>query len=189
MLLTLFLLLICAESVPFVTKWNTSLFFLEGHAEINGEMGDFDSESTRPYGTSPHNQIRLGTKWGGVYDFIVDWGDGGSTDHITEWDQPETLHTYDEEGVYEITMEGHIEAWGFDTLDTSYDGIKLIEISQWGDLKLQSGGKWFEGCYHLDITATDSPDLASVTDYKYGFQYSGIKNVDFTAWDTSGATR
>ena len=178
LLLCLLLFFVSVESAPFITRWNTSIVyeFPEGQT----------TSASRRYETSPTNQIILGITDAccDLYNFVVDWGDG-SSETITHWEQG--THIYAEDGVYDVTMEGQIEGWGIDNYD--WDAIKLIEISQWGDLKLTDGGGWFESCLNLDITATDSPDLTEVFNYNYGFQFcSSLTNVDFTAWDTSRAT-
>ena len=155
----------------FITEWNTELVY----------------ETSLPFGTYPSSQITLGLLSTGTYNFVVDWGDGAS-DTITSWDQAETTHVYASEGVYTVTMEGEIDGWRFDIGEYTYDAVKLIGISQWGSLKLNDGGKWFEGCRNLDITAIDSPDVSAVRNARHGFQYCALTNTDFTAWDTSQFT-
>ena len=45
------------------------------------------------YLSSPANQFILPLMSGGYYDMIVDWGDG-TTDYITEWDDPACQHYF-----------------------------------------------------------------------------------------------
>ena len=145
-------------------------------------------DSSRPFGTHPASFITLPLKSGATYNFLVRWGDG--TSHtITSYNQADITHEYDRDGIYTVVITGQIDAWGF--VDNGYygDAVKLIEIRQWGSLKLNTGGQWFEGCRSLSlISATDTPDHSEVTDYKYAFQYTNLSTVDFTDWDVSPAT-
>lgn len=50
----------------------------------------------------------------GIYDFIVNWGDG-TRSHITTWDQVDSTHTYAKSGVKTISITGTIEGWSFGT--------------------------------------------------------------------------
>ena len=159
-----FLLLGITYAAPFITVWNTSIVD--------------ESNTNEP----PAGQIKLGLTYGGVYDFTVDWGDD-STDYITTWDQTEITHSYAEDGIYEVRMEGTITGWR----QKDAGALKLIEISQWGNLKFK-GSNYFENCVNLDITAIDAPDLTDVTDLSYGFQYSGITSANLSAWDMSRVT-
>jgi hypothetical protein len=49
---------------------------------------------------------------GGIYNFVVEWGDGLS-DTITAFDQAEVLHSYAEDGEYTVTITGQCEGFNF----------------------------------------------------------------------------
>ena len=88
------------------------------------------------------NQYKLPTLATGNYDFMVYWGDN-SNDHITEWDQSETLHTYDVSAVYTVNIVGTFEGMQF---AASTDRKKLIKFNQDG-----AGLKWTEGSRFYSI--------------------------------------
>ena len=141
---------------------------------------------TEKSGTSSNSQITLPLESSGNYNFTVKWGDG-TQDTITTWNQFETTHTYATSGVYIVTISGTIEGFRF---NNSGDKDKILDIEQWGDLKLRNHGGYFYGCSNLDITATDTPDLSSVTNAKDFFRFcsSLVGNSSFSNWDVSSVT-
>jgi surface protein len=154
----------CIEPSPFITTWKT------------------DNLSS---GSSNDHQVTLPLD-NGTYNFIVDWGDGSSTDHIITSNQAETTHTYSEIGTYTITITGIISGWRF------YDGgdkLKILDISQWGCLKLidytGNVSGWFMGCANMECSAMDIPDISEVTDFSGIFQYCASFNGDLSSWDVS----
>ncbi len=162
----------------FVSKWNTSI--------------------TNPR-TSSEKQISLPLVNGGTYNFVVDWGDG-TTSNITSYNQAERIHTYQKAGVYTVVITGTIKGWRF--IDLNYvsgfyygsgenrDAIKIIEISQWGDLNLGEGGYFFAGASNLVITATDAPDLNGTKILHRAFEnvksFGNLGNME--SWDVSAVT-
>ena len=91
---------------------------------------------------SGSNQISLPLESDGTYNFTVDWGDG-SSDTITSWNQAEVTHTYAFSGTYTVKISGTIEGFRF---NNGGDRTKIIDISQWGILKLGNNGTYFSGC-------------------------------------------
>ncbi|MBN1499781.1 MAG: BspA family leucine-rich repeat surface protein [Spirochaetes bacterium] len=147
----LFLCILCCSDIPdysgstdgtgpFISVWNTN---------------------NTSNGSSAANQISLDLPSDGTYDCTVDWGDG-STSIITEYNSPETTHTYPTAGIYTITITGTFI--GFYTLT---DGLKLLEIKRWGVLRLFNSQYYtnfgfFYGAANLKITATDILNLDGV---------------------------
>lgn len=120
--------------------------------------------------TSASNQISLPLVEGGTYNFNVTWGDGTS-DIITSWNQAEKNHTYAEEGIYEVIMNGTIVGFDFVTNISesslgfnTHDAKKLLEVKKWGPLNLiNSEGFYFSGTNNLEISAWDPLNLTGVT--------------------------
>ncbi|MCY3411533.1 MAG: DUF285 domain-containing protein [Candidatus Heimdallarchaeota archaeon] len=151
----------------FVSTWDTQY--------ISGDSSDF-------------NQVKLPLVSGGNYFFVVDWGDGTANDTIIASDQVEVTHTYASEGQYQIIMDGIIEGFSFSSLNS--DRLKIMEISQWGDLKLGDTGHFFDGCENLVLTATDAPDLSDSPDLSNMFRHCINLGSQGTMdlWDVSGVT-
>ena len=149
----------------FVTKWNTSL------------------TST---GSSATNQIVLPLESTGIYNFVVDWGDG-NTDAITTWNQAEVTHTYTTSGVYDVTINGNLSGWRFNNVG---DRLKIIELSQWGNMSLGNSGSYFSGASNMVLTATDAPDLSGTTNLSSAFWgCSSLGDAgNMNNWDVSRVT-
>ncbi|WP_312764998.1 BspA family leucine-rich repeat surface protein [Epilithonimonas sp.] len=70
------------------------------------------------------------------------------------------------------------------------DYEKILEIRQWGNIKWTTMKYAFMFCLNLDVSATDIPDLAAVTDASFMFSTcQKLKgNPNFASWDTSTLT-
>jgi surface protein len=123
---------------------------------INDFISTWDTTNTSP-GSTTDTQIKLPLVSSGTYDFVVYWGDG-SSDTITKWNQTEVTHDYGvlNQGVNTITIVGTINGWRF---YSGGDKLKIIDISQWGNLQLGNTDSYFWGATNLQLTATDSLNL------------------------------
>jgi len=153
-----------SNSPPFISTWNTAL------------------TST---GSSASNQIKLPLTSNGEYDFIVNWGDG-SFDNITSYNQAEVTHTYLSQGIYEIKIYNIIKGIGFTFENT--DSLKLLDISQWGNLNVGNDGGYFAYCKNFDSTATDALNLTGTTNLESMFMGAYSFNGNINNWDTSQVT-
>jgi len=117
------------------------LFF--GHNQMSGVDNDFVFTIDTTKGTGDSFTLPLRNLF--VYDFIVDWGDGNSSE-ITSNTDPDMPHTYAVGGVYQLRISGKCEAWSF---SRSGDCLKLISIENWGSLGLKACDKAFDGCSNL----------------------------------------
>lgn len=150
---------------PFVSTWNTE---------------------NLSAGSSATSQVSLPLISSGTYDFTVDWGDGNQ-DTITVYNQAEKTHTYAATGTYEITITGVCEGFVFSNTN---DRLKLLNISNWGTLKLGVTGNYFYGCANLDITATDIFDITGMTSMFQAFRgcSSLVWNDSISLLDTNNIT-
>ena len=133
-----------------------------------------------------------------IYDFEVDWGDGSERCSIFSYNDRNGTHDYADAGLYTVHITGKIPGlcFGIAMRTPGPDGPifydytqndQLLNISQWGDLKLHSGRRTFEGCRHLTITATDAPNLQHVTDLTGMFyRCLSLTNEDLTKWQIEG---
>jgi surface protein len=156
---------------------------------ISSDPNDFISvwDTTRTSSdSSDSDQVHLPLRSNGNYSFTVYWGDGNSN-IITISNDPNITHTYASEGVYTITITGIIIGWCF---DDEGDLLKIIEIIQWGCLRLGNLGSYFKGCSNLELTATDSLDLRGTTTLRGAFfdcSNLGDKG-NMNGWDVSNVT-
>lgn len=129
------------KSNPFVSVWRT------------------DNVSS---GSSANNQIKLPLDPSGSYSFTVDWGDG-STSYVSSHTDPGVTHTYSVAGTYTVSMKGKVNGW---TFQASGDRLKILEIRNWGPLKISSNYApntgVFTNCVNLSIPADDVPDLLGI---------------------------
>jgi surface protein len=135
-------------------------------------------------GISANNEITLPLESSGTYNFTVNWGDN-SSDVITTWNQPATTHTYAIPGTYTVTIAGTII--GFRFADTG-DKTKIINISQWGDLRVGNNNGYFSGCLNLNSTAIDALNLTGTTNLSYTFASAKKFNGVVNNWDVSNVT-
>ena len=147
----------------------------------------------------------------GTYNFTVEWGDGSSS-VITAYNQPQVNHKYATTGSYIVTINGTITGWSF---AGTGDKLKLIDISDWGDLVLDATGtlnNYFQGCANMNVSAlTGSPlragttsmlgcfvgcttlnsaniatwDVSAVQDMMAMFAFASSFNADLSSWVTS----
>ncbi|MBY9016408.1 MAG: DUF285 domain-containing protein [Candidatus Lokiarchaeota archaeon] len=188
LLLTLLSLNISAFTSPFYEQKQTltSFEYSKPTASAPNSFYSVWDTTLTSSGSSSSNQVRLPLESIGAYNFLVLWGDGNS-DTITSWNQAAVTHTYASAGVYTIDITGTIIGWFF---NYGGDCLKLIEIQQWGDLRLGNSGNYFEGCSNLVHTATDNLDLTGTT-YMYA-AFSGCASLgssgNMNGWDVSGVT-
>ena len=127
-------------------------------------------------------------------DFLVSWGDGMSN-HI-RCSNDDATHTYSAAGQYRVHITGTIRGFCFggSSRDTRLsvpvqDCCELLEVSQWGCLRLLNGCRSFGGCTKLSVTARDAPGLQDAKDLSEMFSGCvSLRDEDFRSWDTSDVT-
>ncbi|MDD3263750.1 MAG: BspA family leucine-rich repeat surface protein [Candidatus Nanoarchaeia archaeon] len=164
-----------------VMNWGTCPTNLENEYNANQFVSVWNT-SLVGTGSSASNQIKLPLESSGNYSFTVDWGDETQS-FITTWNQEDVTHTYDQEGEYEIKINGTIIGFTFNNLG---DKLKIRDIKQWGDLRLGNSGGYFAGTSNLNITAIDVLNLTGITILNEMFYISGISNVSrINEWNVS----
>jgi surface protein len=149
-------------------------------------ISTWDTNNTTP-SSSASNEIKLPLVSAGFYNFTVDWGDGTS-DLITSWNQPETLHTYATAGTYTIGIVGTIQEWSFGNSIVN-DNEKLLSISSWGFLEFGLvSDQNFASCVNLDLSGvTDVPNLSASVIFNSAFNVcTSLTTINRSnEWDTS----
>ncbi|MXN91305.1 BspA family leucine-rich repeat surface protein [Flavobacterium sp. Sd200] len=138
-------------------------------------------------GSSNANQITLPLYQDGIYDFKVDWGDGTSS-HITSNTLEEATHDYAISGTYTLTIKGTLVGFRFNNVG---DCLKLLEVHQWGCLRIGNYGFNFMGCSNLILNqVADVINIKGVDNLQYMFCYCTSLNVinRINEWDMSNVT-
>ena len=150
------------ESKYFITTWQT---------DINGSS----------------REITIPT-FGDGYDYSVDWGDGSSTQHVSE----DIRHKYRRAGRYTVKIFGDFPRIFFgkyydfvNQKSISTEPQKLLSIEQWGDIKWFSMEFAFDSCFNLVGNSNDRPNLSNVTSLFSMFSDAKKFNQDIGDWDVS----
>jgi surface protein len=133
-------------------------------------------------GSSSSSQIRLPLEVGGTYNFVVEWGDGTSA---TITSSAQGLRTYAAAGVYNVTMTGTLVGWRF---NNGGDRLKLLDVMQWGTMRLGNNGSYFFGASNMVMSTVDTPDLTGMTNMGSMFRSASSFNQPIGGWDVSSVT-
>ena len=134
--------------------------------------------------TGSNETITLPLKTGYNYNFTVVWGDGTPVETITSFNQAEATHTYATAGSHTVTMTGLLEAWSF---NDGGDKLKIISVTDFGDLGWIDLGGAFHGCSNL--TAFAGGNTAAVTDMSHMFQgATSLTSLDLSSFNTAAVT-
>ncbi len=150
---------------------------------------DFTTYSASEFVTTWENppftstSITIPTFPGETYDYDVDWDNDGIFDEFGL--TGDVTHDYGVTGTYTVRIRGDFPRF---YLNFGADRFKIRSVDQWGDQVWTSMANAFAGAYYLDISATDSPDLSSVTDMSFMFLRADTMNSDISAWDVSNVT-
>ena len=160
-------------------------------------------------GSTDSYTVRLPYFSAGTYSGFIDWGDGS----ISANTYSNRTHTYATSGnTWLIKITGVINGWSF---NISGDKFKIIEVLQWGPLKLNSQAGFY-GCLNLvlsnvvdvldfsfsgsarvcfadcasitKINNVNSWDMSNITTTEFMFQGALNFNDDISNWDVSKVT-
>ena len=150
-----------------------------------GDSSNFNSTwDTSKVGVSNDTAITLPLEVGGTYDFTVWWGDG-SDDYITVYNQANVTHNYPSTDEYDVVISGTISGFRF---NNGGDKLKLLNISNWGDLNVGNSGNYFHGCSNFNSTADDTLDLTDTLSMTSMFHYADVFNGNISGWNTLEVT-
>jgi len=92
-------------------------------------------------------------------------------------------------GVYDLEVSAKVvNRFNRINFNNSGDKLKITDIKQWSNIVWSTFERAFLGCENMLVTATDVPNLSSVTDMRYMFAIATSANPDFSLWDVSNVT-
>lgn len=118
---------------------NSRLFFQQSRLREVIFESVFDTTKLST-GSSANNQVALPFSDMGV--ILIDWGDGTTGNSST------LTHTYSAPGIYNIKVKGTFSV----AFDDAGDKLKILEIINWGQLKILT--RAFKGCSNLNLKNT-----------------------------------
>ena len=125
-------------------------------------------------GVTASNQIRIPTDGGYSYNCTVDWGDGTTSTYNGYG--PTMTHTYGIAGTYTVKISGTFPSIRF---AGGGDRLKILEITNWGNIQWKFLHSSFQDCTNLKITAQDTPDFSQITTFQSTFLGAGITSFSF----------
>lgn len=161
-------------------------FGLEEEFQVNLNVlqpFESDKEFVTVWRVNANESITLPLIENGTYNFKVFWGDGESS-IVAGYDLESASHTYSEAGDYTVTIWGQLEGINFYSNKTSAKNI--LDITDWGEVKLGNDEAYFRGCSNLQITADNAPDLSETTTFRAMFRECTSFNSNINHWDVSG---
>jgi len=153
---------------------------------ISGDTKDCESAffvstwKTDNEGTSEDNQITIP---GTGTNYLIYWEEVDNTQNSgQETGNDDHTLTFPHDGIYRIKIYGD-----FTNIMFAHQGdkAKIIDIENWGDAQWTSMNSAFAGVKNLTISASDTPDLANVTDISYMFSEAINFNSNINNWDVS----
>ncbi|WP_109831510.1 BspA family leucine-rich repeat surface protein [Reichenbachiella versicolor] len=116
-----------------------------------------------------------------TYNYTVDWGDGSDIESY----EGDASHTYTTEGDYTVKVQGEFPAIFFNGSGSS---LFIQEVTSWGEIEWKTMQFAFKGCTNIEVTASDAPDLSSVSTMERMFSGAASLNQNLSSWDVSKVT-
>lgn len=134
---------------------------------------------------SPAKTFILMTWESGVYDYYVDWGEGGAEEHVIV--NTNQTHVYSVDGTYQIKIRGTFLAL-FSNMAT--DRLKVTSLDNWGNIKWGNMALSFYQFQNMMLNYTDTPNLSGIVSFYYCFGNCGnikhsFANFNMTTVDTA----
>ena len=149
--------------------------------------------------TNQINPDALVTKWNVISDgdsieikhdnsfatnYDIDWGDGNVETGVTSVIK---THTYATAGLYIVQITGDFVAPSFGSSAATNRDL-LMEMMQWGTIQYKYMYRAFRDCGNMTYTATDAPDLSTVSATQNNLlremfnNCASITGLDLTNW-------
>jgi surface protein len=116
--------------------------------------------------TAPSESFTIPCQNVGTFNATVDWGDGSPTSAITSWNDADLAHTYATAGDYTISITGDFPNIYF---NNTGDKLKVISVTQLGEVGWQTLANSFTGCNNLASFASGTTNTSAVTSMREMF--------------------
>ena len=133
--------------------------------------------------TEENQEISIPTHPGYSYLYDIDWEGDGTWDIIGA--RNSETHVYPNSGTHKIHIRGKFPAIYF---NNGSEKDKILSIDKWGNIAWKTMANAFRGCKNLTYTATDTPDLSSVTNMSQIFYGATSFNGNISNWNVSSVT-
>ncbi len=176
-------LLVILFPVALFLVWSSQLFVAPiVHGATCGASTNFITTwKTDNPGSSNSTSITL-TADPVSFNYNIDWDNDGVMDETLASPNTSVTHDFGTPGTYTIQICG---SYPYINWDYSDDQEKLVRVNQWGDNAWTTMADAFYGASNMTITASDTPDLSSVTDASNMFRDASSFNQDISGWDVS----
>ena len=122
----------------------------------------------------------------GVFNAVVDWGDGGATSTITTYNDADLAHIYASAGDYQIHISGTFPNIYF---NSAGDKLKIRSVENLGVVGWTRFNNAFYGCTNLATFVGGNTDTAAVTNMQDMFRScSGLTALDVSGFSTAIVT-
>ena len=135
-------------------------------------------------GSSNDDQFTLRLDGVSTYNFDVNTSDGQSFTHTTNAD---LTITFPSAGTFTIKLGGTNNILPIISYNNMGDRLKVLRITNQGNIVWASYSQKWRGCSNLIITATDAPNVGSVTSFGGAFNNTGVVSFSYDGWDCTGS--
>jgi hypothetical protein len=148
--------------------------------QSNGFVITIDTTKTST-GSSASNQFKLTLISSGLFHFYVSWGDG-LQNLIAVYNDADLTHTYAEEGIYKVRVEGIFR--GLYT-NNSGDKLKYLTVESFGvNYGMFASSRDFRGCTNLTSIVNNGVNVPMVNGTLSAvFAGTAITSFNFAGWD------
>ncbi len=119
------------------------------------------------------------------YNFIVDWGDGG-TSEITSFSDSDKVHTYAKAGEYTVTIKGVCEGFQNNEVHRLSSKGYLREVVKLGDMGWKDLSYAFQG--NNNLGRVSGGNTSGVTHMENMFYGASKAMPDTSGWETANVT-
>ena len=158
---------------------------VSGSANLVVIAANVSSAFVTKWDTNLASGTRITLGLDGTVDATISWGDGTTTEARGSGPY---YHTYNEDGIYTVSVTGTVTAYNsWDNTDGS-DRRKLIEVVAWGNVGFKSLHSAFRDASNLLAVPASTEGIENVSDMSNMFWGATSFNGDISDWNTGNVT-